>query len=105
LRHLFFSPSVVLTEAINIFNALAEPDDEEDNLMDEGDGLDGSASGVSRYLASLTLAVVPPEKLRRFTDLLQFLPASMADRQEVGSCTIPANQDAASNPDATTAAA
>ena len=73
-RHLFFSPSVILSEVINIFKAGFPDVEDDDDLIevDDNASLDNvfadSASGFSHSRAS-TAMVVPREKPRRMDDL------------------------------------
>ncbi|CAL8270214.1 unnamed protein product [Boreogadus saida] len=74
-RHLFFSPSVDLAEAINIFGAEvpdAQDADERfevDDVASLDDVFPGSASEFSRSGASTEATIVPRERPRRMADL------------------------------------
>ncbi|CAL8345369.1 unnamed protein product [Boreogadus saida] len=74
-RHLFFSPSVDLAEAIDIFRAeLPDAQDaderfEVDDVASLDDVFPGSASEFSRSGASTEAIIVPRERLRRTADL------------------------------------
>ncbi|CAL8268863.1 unnamed protein product [Boreogadus saida] len=71
-RHLFFSPSVDLAEAIDLFGAEV-PDADEclevDSVASLDDVFPGSASEFSRSGASTEATIVPSERPRRMTDL------------------------------------
>ncbi|CAL8255872.1 unnamed protein product [Boreogadus saida] len=74
-RHLFFSPSVDLAEAIDIFRAIIDifrvPDaqDADDEQFEVDDVFAGSGSEFSRSGASTEATVVPREKPRRMANL------------------------------------
>ena len=74
-RHLFFSPSVDLAEAIDIFGA-GVPDAQDagehfvvDDVASLDDVFPGSASEFSRSGASTEATIVPRERPRRMADL------------------------------------
>ncbi|CAL8235894.1 unnamed protein product [Boreogadus saida] len=75
LMHLFFSPSVVFAEAIDIFGAEvpdAQDADERfevDNVASLDDVFPGPASGFSRSGASTEATIIPRERPRRMADL------------------------------------